>query len=376
MKKTLLVTYFFPPQIGGIENYYLNLCANLTATEIVVLTQNNHEAEKFDQDQKYKIYRTDFFGSFMPPRWWPLKRQIKKIIKEEGISQIVFGHFHPLTILGNYFAPPYFLFVHGTDVRQIKNNLPIYAGWWQKIIFKKVYKNCENIIANSQYLAKEVEKVIGDKSKVTVIYPGVNYSLFQNPAELLDNKRQELGLAADDLVMLSLGRVIKQKNFEAIIKLMPDLLKSFPNLKYVIVGAGPELNKFQELIDNLSLKNNVKLAGPVLNNDESKKVYYQLADLFVSVSSVEEGFGISYLEAQASGLPVIASKLGGSAEAILDQKTGILVQSNNLSEIKQAIFDLLSNEKKRQEFGQAGRIMVKEKFNWENLIAKIKNILS
>ena len=132
----------------------------------------------------------------------------------------------------------------------------------------------------------------------------------------------------------------------------------------------------KKIIANLSLKDKVKLVGPVLNNDENKKVYYQLADLFVSVSSLEEGFGLSYLEAQAAGLPVVASKFGGSAEAVLNQKTGILVEPANLTAIRQAISDLLSNESKRQELGRAGQRMVKEKFNWENSITKIKNILS
>ncbi|OGY44586.1 MAG: hypothetical protein A3B89_03990 [Candidatus Buchananbacteria bacterium RIFCSPHIGHO2_02_FULL_40_13] len=369
MKKTLLVTYFFPPAIGGIESYYLNLSANLPAADLVVLTQNNQTAEKFDSNQKYKIYRTDFFGGLMPPRWWPLKRQIGKIIKEEGIKQLVFGHFHPLAVLGNYFGLPYFLFVHGTDVKQIKNNL------WQKIIFKKVYKNCQKIIANSKYLAQEINKIVGDKSKVEVVYPGVNYSVLQSQAELLLNKKQELVIKEDDLVMLSLGRLIKQKNFEAIIKSMPDLLKSFPNLKYVIAGDGPELGNLKDLTARLDLKSRVEFVGPVDNIDDNKKVYYQLADLFVSVSNIGEGFGISYLEAQASGLSVIASKFGGSAEAVIDRQTGILVEPDNLKQIKKAISELLNDKQKRKTYGQAGRRLVRDKFNWSNQVDKIKEIL-
>lgn len=369
MKKTLLVTYFFPPEIGGIENYYLNLCLNLPQDKIVVFSQSNAEAESFDKKQKYKIYRADFFGGLWPPRWWPLKRQLKMIIKEEGIGQIIFGHFHPLAILGNCFDLPYFIFVHGTDVRQVKNN------FWQKIIFQKVYKTCQKIIANSHYIAKEVKKIIGQGDKISVIYPGINYSVFDKLADDLEDKKKQLGLEKNDLIMLSLGRLAKQKNFATIIKLMPSLLFDFPNLKYIIAGAGPEKDNLAELVDNLNLKNNVKFAGQLANDDYNKIIYYKMADLFVSVSSVPEGFGITYLEAQASGLPVVASKIGGSAEAVLDQQTGILVDPDNLSEIKKALVELLSNKNKRISYSQAGRKRVQEEFDWSKQIKKIKEIL-
>ncbi|MEK7072240.1 MAG: glycosyltransferase family 4 protein [Patescibacteria group bacterium] len=369
MKKTLLITYFFPPQIGGMENYYLNLCQNLPADKIVVLTQKNSNANQFDQNQKYKIYRTDFFGGLISPHWWQLKGKINRIKKEEVIEQIIFGHFHPLNILGNYFGLPYFIFVHGTDVRQVKNN------FWQKIIFKKVYKNCLKIIANSDYIAKEVQKITGSDEKISVIYPGINYSVFDKPADDLEDKKRELGLEKDDLVMLSLGRLIKQKNFATIIELLPAWLMDFPNLKYVIVGTGKEQENLIKLVDDLGLKKSVKFAGRIDNNDNSKKVYYQLADLFVSISSAPEGFGISYLEAQASGLPVVASKMGGSAEAIVDHQTGLLVDPHDLGQIKEAILELLSDKIKRNNYGQAGKTRLQEKFDWSKQINKIKEIL-
>lgn len=369
MKKTLLITYFFPPQIGGIENYYFNLGRSLPADKIVVLTQDNANAPQFDKNQPYKIYRTDFFGGLLPPRWWQLKSKINRIKKEEGIEQIVFGHFHPLNILGNYFGLPYFIFVHGTDIRQVKDSL------WQKIIFKKVYKSCQKIIANSNYIAKEAGDITGRGDKISVIHPGINYSVFAESAHNLEDKKKELGLAENDLVMFSLGRLIEQKNFAVIIKLLPDLLVDFPNLKYIIAGDGSEQDKLLKLVDDLGLKKVVKFIGRIDNNNQSKRAYYQLADLFVSVSSIAEGFGISYLEAQASGLPVVASKIGGSFEAVLDHQTGLLVDPNDLGQIKEAIFELLNNKSKRISYGQVGKRRAQEEFDWIKQINKIKEIL-
>lgn len=368
MKKTLLITYFFPPQIGGIENYYLNLCQNLPTDKIIVLTQKNNGDLKFDQNQKYKIYRVDFFSGFFPPSWWHLKNKISKIKKEEGIEQIIFGHFHPMALLSNYFLLPYFIFIHGTDIRQVKNSL------WQKIALKNIYKSCKKIIANSSYVAKLASDLIGNDNKISIIYPAINFSDFSESSNELNNKRTELGLKDNDLLLLSVGRLIEQKNFQTIIKLLPDLLLDFPNLKYIIVGDGQMKDELATLADNLGVKDKIIFIGSIDNN-ESKKIYYQLSDLFISVSTTPEGFGITYLEAQASGLPVIASKVGGSAEALIDNKTGILVYPDNLGQIKEAIIELLSNETKRINFGQAGKDLVREKFNWSVQINKIKEIL-
>ncbi|NCN07374.1 glycosyltransferase family 4 protein [Candidatus Falkowbacteria bacterium] len=369
MKKTLLVTYFFPPQIGGIENYYLNLCANLPSDKIVVLTQENSNTDEFDNQQNYKIHRTNFFGGFLSPRWRHLKGKIKKIKEEEGIEQIIFGHFHPLNILGNYLDLPYYIFVHGTDVKQVRHSL------WQRIIFKKVYNDCKKIVANSNYIASEVESIVKDKNKVIVIHPGINYQMFSQKSDQIESKRRELNFKSTDLIILSMGRLVKQKNFQTIIKLFPDLLIDFPNLKYIIAGDGPERDQLMKLVYNLGLKNNIKFVGRVDNNDHSKKVYYQLADLFVSVSSIAEGFGITYLEAQASGLPIVASRIGGSSEAVASNQTGILVDPNDLGQIKEAVHELLNNNNKRQEYAVAGQKRALDKFDWPQQVNKIKEIL-
>ncbi len=369
MKKTLLISYFFPPQIGGTENYYLNFCEKLDSDRIVVLTQSNIDDDKFDKLQPYKIYRAEFFGGLISPRWWQLRHEVKKLIDEEGIEQIIFGHFHPLNILGIYFKMPYFTFVHGTDVRQAQNNL------WQNMMFKKVYKNCRQIIANSQYIANQVESITKDKSKISIVHPGINFDVFNQIVEDSEINRASLNLRANDLVILSMGRLVSQKNFQTIIKLMPDLLLDFPNLKYIIAGAGPERDNLKKLAYNLGLKDSVKFVGRIDNNDISKLAYYQMADLFVSVSSVAEGFGITYLEAQASGLPVIASKIGGSGEAVANNQTGLLVDPNDLGQIKEAIVNLLKEEDRRIKFSQQAKAMAHDKFDWSIQINKIKDII-
>lgn len=370
MKKTLLITNFFPPAIGGIENYYDNFCRLSDPEKIVVLTAYYHgPSQAFDDSQKYKIIRTNFFDGRVIPRWRPLRKKIKKIIKEQGIEQIIFGHFHPYCLLGRKFNLPFYVFGHGTDVRQIKNS------WWQKLALKKVYyhRYFRKFIANSRFIAEEVELAVKDKAKLEVVYPGIDYDALNQPIDDLAGKKKLLGLDDDDIVILSMGRVEPNKNYEAVIKLLPEMISQIPQLKYVIVGDGSDLSRLKDLAQNYGLRFNVIFTGAVANSPSAKAFYYQMAHLFVTVSSRPEGFGISYLEAQATKNPVIASKFGGCREAVKDGETGLLVDPAKPQEIKEAILKLASDQEVWEKMTKAGQAWSQE-FAWDKQMEKLNKI--
>ena len=367
--KKLLVTYFFPPSIGGIENYYLNLLSHFDPSEISVLCQQQQGDREFDLTQAYHIYRTEFFGGKLPLRWLKLQPEIKEIMATEKAGNIVFGHFHPLNVIGSRLKVPYYVFGHGTDIRKIKDN------FWQKFIFKRVYRDCQAVITNSNFLAQEIEKLTGNRDKVKVVYPGVNIERLNRPVTDFASQRDALGISADDAVILSMGRLVKDKNYDMIIKIMPALLNLLPNIKYVIAGDGPELENLKILADQAALANKVIFTGEVKNNDEAKAFYYQLAHVYAGVSAVAEGLGVSYLEAQACRTPVVASKYGGSAEAVIDGETGILTDPKNQEEIAKALYRLLSDKELWEKLAAAGQERVKKEFDWNIQAEKIKEIL-
>jgi len=371
MAKKLLITKFFPPAIGGIENYYLNFCNRLDPQEIVVLADTHPLSEEFDKNQKYKIYRADFFGGKVSPRWRPLKSAMADIIKAEGIGQILFGHFHPLCLLGAKFNLPYVVFGHGTDITQIKNN------FWQKFTFKKVvsHYNCQSLITNSQFLADEMSKLLPNNSKIKIVYPGINFEpLSKIDMSQVNDKKKLLNFDNDDVILLSLGRIEAEKNFAAIIKLMPEMLAKIPQLKYLIVGGGSQLEELKALAQNYGLRHQVIFTGAINDSLEAKKEYYQMAHVFITASLRPEGFGISYLEAQAAKTVVIASKLGGSAEAVKDNETGLLVDPNNTEEIKQAIYKAVLDRDLWNKLSANG-VEWAHNFDWDNQIDQLKNIL-
>lgn len=367
--KKLLVSYFFPPSIGGVENYYLNLLSHFDSSEISVLCQRQPGDREFDLTRPYHIYRTEFFGGKLPPRWLKLQSEIKEIMATEKATELIFGHFHPLNIIGSRLKAPYYVFGHGTDIRKIKEN------FWQKFIFKRVYRDCQAVVTNSNYLAEEIGKLIGSKEKVKVVYPGVNWQPLSQPVADFEAQRDALGISADDLVILSMGRLVPDKNYETIIKIMPALLNLLPKVKYVIVGDGPELESLKVMASQAALDGKVIFAGPVKNADQAKSFYYQLAHVYVGVSAVPEGLGVSYLEAAACRTPVVASKYGGSAEAVLDGETGILADPNDQEEIAKTLYRILSDKELWEKMAAAGQERVKKEFDWNIQAEKIKEIL-
>ena len=146
----------------------------------------------------------------------------------------------------------------------------------------------------------------------------------------------------------------------------------FPKIQYIISGEGPEKTYLQQLVKKYSLHSNVFFAGLV--NEFQKKYLFECVDLMVMPTLDErekrsiEGFGIAYLEAAFFGIPSIASDVGGTKEAVLHNKTGIII--NNIDDIYQSIHNLLINPNQRKKLGENARKRAVEDFNWNIVIKK------
>jgi phosphatidylinositol alpha-1,6-mannosyltransferase len=147
-------------------------------------------------------------------------------------------------------------------------------------------------------------------------------------------------------VLMTLGRLTaseRYKGVDEVLEVLPDLIKEFSNLAYLIVGSGDDLERLRKKAAMLGLAERVIFAGQVSEDD--KVEYYNLADAFL-MPGWGEGFGIVLLEAMACGLPTLASILDGSREALRDGELGVLVDPRNSEDLKQGIREILSRPKK------------------------------
>ncbi|MFH1366769.1 MAG: glycosyltransferase [Patescibacteria group bacterium] len=374
MKKSLLVTCFFSPILGGIENYLKNLCQSLPSDKIAVLAPPVKDFEKNDVNYKYKVIRRKLFSwRFFKPSWFPLIFQLKKIIEAEKIDVLQFGHYSNLVTLGliykKLFHQPYFVYTHGVDTL-----LPQKSRVQKKLMILNL-KNADWVIANSRFMKEKLVKLGIYPAKIVVVYPSLPSDDYNQKTELLALK-QNYNLA-DKKVILTLGRLVERKGQDMVIKSLPSVLKVFPDLAYLIVGDGPYKKALEKLVQELNLNNHVYFVGAVEDNIETKLPFYKLADLFIMPTrEIESGkdvesFGLVYLEAQAAGCPVVIGQSGGTKETIVEGETGLSVNSESKEKIAQIIVQILSDDNLRNSMSEKGKQWVRGAFTWEKQIKKV-----
>ncbi len=361
--KTLLFTLEYPPMIGGVANYYYNLVKHWPG-EILVLDNNKNK----------------LLAHWLWPKWLPALSQLWRVIKKEKIKHILVGQILPLGTV-TYFltritGTPYSVFLHGMDFTYAL------ARKRKKKIARKILVGATNIICASQFTASLVQEFLGEeeKQKIKVIYPGVARPNFPDLEQTKIKLREKYSLKGK-FILFSVGRLVKRKGFDMVIKALPEILKYVPNLYYILAGDGPDKKYIYECAKGVP---NIIFLGKV--SEKEKWAWFELADIFImparvrgkgrGVASLDfEGFGIVYLEAALAGKPVIGGEDGGAAEAVKSAVTGILVNGRSQEKIAGAVIRLAQDASLRQRLGEQGRMRAKQEFRWEEQARKIYSLI-
>jgi len=178
--------------------------------------------------------------------------------------------------------------------------------------------------------------------------------------------------------ILTVGRLVQRKGHAFVIRALSTVKKVIPNIRYIIVGKGPEEFNLRNLVNKLGLSDTVVFVGEVAQEDLPG--YYWGCDLFVMPSYEPtpgdyEGFGIVFLEAAACRKPVIAGITGGQPEAVVDGETGLLVDPLDTLALPNVLIRLLTDETLAKRLGENGRRRVEREFTWEKMGEKLKGYL-
>jgi len=221
-----------------------------------------------------------------------------------------------------------------------------------------------------------------DSGKIRLLPPALDPGLLQSP--ISPERVIERHRLHGRRVLLTVGRVTRRgryKGYEVVIRALARIRTTLPNVVYVIVGDGDDRPRLEVLARELGLGDAVQFAGDV--EDAWLPAYYRSCDLFVMPSRVRlddpcegEGFGIVYLEAAAFGKPAIAGRGGGSAEAVLDGVTGVLVNPSDPEAIAQAALDLLRDDAWRAALGERARERAWREFTRERFRQRLAAIVS
>src|SRR5262249_4177146 len=186
--------------------------------------------------------------------------------------------------------------------------------------------------------------------RVRVIYNGIDTAAFANGCHDREAVRRDLGLGADDFVILLVARLDYLKDHATAVRTLERVARSRPDARLVLVGEGPERPKIEDQVRRLGVAAGVRFLG--LRQDVARLL--RATDLFL-LTSVSEGIPLTVLEAMAAGLPVVATRVGGLAEVVVDGETGLLAPPGDDAALAGAVLRLAADPGARRRMGRRGQ---------------------
>lgn len=360
IKKGLLITLEFPPVLGGISTYLSELFRHFPHGTLKVLAPGEGEA-----NYPHPIIRKNLYFKRIWPKWLAAFFRAARIVRQEQLGHVYISHILPMgyvaLLLKIFYKTTYTVFLHGMDVRLAA------AGKWKKFWLKIILRRALLVVANSAFTRGEVEKIISlAKLKIEVVNP---------PPKVYPPSEESSGHLREPII-LSVARLVPRKGIDLGIEAFSKILNAVPNVKYYIVGDGPEAPRLKAQIDSLGLSSRVHMLGNV--PDVTLSELYSRASVFLfpvrDLPGDAEGFGIASLEASAHGTPVIASNTGGVGESVQDGLTGILIPPGNVRAIEETVIFILKNPHIAKEMGEAGRKWA-ERFRPEAQVEKLMSLI-
>lgn len=368
MKKrnVLLVAGVFPPGVGGMQNYYYNLCRH-SGHNVTVFASAYKDAAAFDAGQSFKIIRKPFLVDekvkVLPTLG--MIRQIRKVIKREEIDFTLYGYI--LYGLIGYFLSvfrdrKYGVSVHGMDVLKLVRYFPL------RFLVKAILRRADVVMVNSGYVRGLMVELGVSPDRIQVVYPGVEeqYDSREKDRRLIERHGLE-----GRYVLMTLGRLVSRKGFDMVVRAMPAIRKRIPEAVYLIVGGGPDREQLERLVKEQGVEDCVVFAGRAA--DEELDAYFNLCDVFVMPSRyIEsegdvEGFGIVYMEASSCRKPVIGGNSGGVVEAVLDGETGLIVDPHSPESVADAVIRLREDSALAERLAENGYRRAKEQFRYRHI---------
>lgn len=332
--RTLLITNDFPPHRGGIETFVYGLIRNQAAAEsFVVLAPKHPDSMAFDAGLDFEVVRHR--NSLLLPEP-SVYRTAKELVRRHGCDRLLFGATAPLGLL----AKP--LRRHGIE-RTVGITHGHEAAWASTpgagAVLREMARDIDTLTFLGGYTRNRIAKAIGPRATARMrrLVPGVDHEAYQPDNHAWgDEVRKRLGLA-DRRVIVCVSRLIPRKGQDTLIKALPLVRTRIPDAALLIVGGGSYRDQLEQLVARTGQHNDVVITGSVPSTELPG--YYAAGNVFAMPCRTRnrgwdvEGLGIVYLEASASGLPVIAGNSGGAPDAVLDGDTGFVVDGRQPSEL-------------------------------------------
>ena len=370
---TLLVTNDFPPRPGGIQSFVHNLALHLPADSLVVYASTWDGAAAFDAAQPFEVVREDT-GMLLPTR--RAARRAVELARERGCEAVWFGAAAPLGLLADPLrrragVRRAVALTHGHEV-----------GWaalpGARTLLRRIARGQDVVTYLGEYTRVRLARAVAGLTELRQLVPGVDVDRY-HPDVDGGEVRARYGLA-DRPVIVCVSRLVPRKGQDMLIRALATLRQRVPGVALLLVGGGPDEGRLRRLARSCAVDSDVVFTGSVPAAE--LPAHYAAGDVYAMPCRTRrggldvEGLGIVYLEASATGLPVVAGDSGGAPDAVRQDETGYVVGGRDLPALVDRLTELLTDRALAAKLGAAGREWVQRCWRWQTQAARLRELLA
>ena len=372
--RTLVVTNDFPPRTGGIESFVLAMTTRLPAEQVVVHTARQPGDAAFDATLPFPVIR-DPARLMLPTQ--QITRRSADIARDLHCDAVWFGAAAPLGLMAAHLKTR-------AGVRRTVATTHGHEVWWARTpgprtLLRRIGETNDVLTYLGPFTRERIGRALSPaaRDRMVQLTPGVDDEAF-HPGVDGAPVRAAYGLG-DHPVVVCVSRLVERKGQDMLIRSLPAVRRRVPGAALLIVGDGPHRRTLQGLADQLGVGAAVAFTGA--KPWAELPPYFAAGDVFAMPTRTRkagfevEGLGIVYLEASATGLPVVAGDSGGAPDAVQEGRTGYVVDGRSVSAIAARLSELLLDTALAAELGRNGRQWVEERWRWDDLALRLQRLL-
>jgi phosphatidyl-myo-inositol dimannoside synthase len=376
MRKVLIVSNDYPPRRGGIQSFVHALAQRLPPDGVVVYAPAWPGAAEFDAAQPFPVIR--HAGSLMLPVR-PVANRACALLSEHGCDRVLFGAAAPLGLLARR--------LRAAGARRIVGLTHGHEAGWAALpgarsLLRRIGDDVDTLTYLAEYFRVRLATALSADAadRMVRLAPGVDPAEFR-PGAGGSRVRREFGIAPERPVVVCVSRMVPRKGQDALIRAWPAVRARSPgDPLLMLVGDGPYQRNLEQLAGRLGVSGSVLFTGPVPHED--LPACYDAGTIFAMPCRTRragldvEGLGIVYLEAAASGLPVIGGDSGGAPDAVIDGDTGYVVPGTDVHALADRLIELLSDPAGAAAMGEKGRSWIDREWTWDRVADRLQALLA
>jgi len=374
MTKVLVLTNDFPPRPGGIQFFVHALAMRLPPESVTVYAPAWAGAEKFDAELPFPVVRHPTSLMLPVPS---VARRAERILTAEGCDAVLFGAAAPLGLLAPRLrragAERLIALTHGHEV-----------GWaalpGARATLRRIGDSVDTVTYLGEYTRVRLARALSPQAaaRMTRLTPGVDVSEFY-PGAGGQAVRERWGLGGRPVVVC-VSRMVPRKGQDTLIRAWPLVLATTPDATLLLVGDGPYRSHLERMARHLGVDRSVVFTGAPSRAE--LPAYFDAGNVFAMPCRTRrrgldvEGLGMVFLEAAATGLPVVGGDSGNSADAIRDGETGYVVPGVGVADLADRLKRLLNDPGAAKAMGEKGLAWVHREWRWEIVAQRFTEILA